>query len=130
MPELKTTTNSEIYFDSTSVAVVLAEGTGPQAGAGILGLSEGTFHVAESPETFLARLNNAKDFAVLTQPNNLPVWINYRSVTAVRDPVQDEYPLPTRTTVKTVIHLGSIRVAVREAPKLAVDALKKLGAKL
>jgi hypothetical protein len=81
---------------------------------------------AESPYSLVARIGKAPPMAVLTRPDNTPVWIDGHFATSVTGPVAGDRP-----AVKSIVYLGKIspflKQAVEEAVEIASAAVNAAG---
>jgi hypothetical protein len=92
----------------------------------VYGITKGILRTNESVEAFMKCIRITKNFAQLTRPNNLPVWINGSAVVSIRPPIPKEYV----AGVKTVIDADSLTQGVKESPADVTAAVNDHGGDL
>jgi hypothetical protein len=79
---------------------------------------------SEDAQALVTRLGVKQALAVLTRPNNTPVWINGQAVSLVRQPLPIE--IQGSGEVNAVVQVGQYKQAVRESvptARLIIDEL-------
>jgi hypothetical protein len=128
MAALVTLDGVHFYFDPTAVtAVADHDADTNEHVTTVYGLSAGRLRIGETPEIFLANIDQASRFKRFTRLDDTPVWLNCKAIKVIREPLAGEHP----ATARTVIPLGaSLTQAVKEMPTAVVELVKAGGGNL
>ena len=125
MAQVTTTSGYVVHFDPEAIVLVTADGAGGQ-GSALAGVLEGLLHTTGAPAQLLQDLGIASSFVRLTRPDGSSVWLKASAVSAVRVPLQQEYP----AAVNAVIRIGGATQGVGEGVQAVVDSVNQAGGRL
>jgi hypothetical protein len=127
MAILSTIDGHQITFDPEYVSMLTDHDAGTGAAVTtVYGITTAPVHISEQVGAFLGRLGLADALALLTRPNNSPVWIKGAAVSSRRAPLPDEYV----RGVSTVLSVGTMIQGVVGSPASATAALNACGGHL
>ena len=118
-----TTTDGEKYvFSAKTVAVVCDHDQAGNAVTCVYGVGKGMLQINEPVLSFLNRIGSVGKFGKLTRPDGMPVWINGKSVSAVRAATADD-AFDDGSIGKALIITSAVTQRVRETPDEVISTL-------
>ena len=113
MTDITALDGTVLHIDDNSVTIVAGPYPGdPPNRSYVTGPGPAVIATNEAAAALVGRLHPKEVLAILTRPNNTPVWIKGGAVTLIRSPIAGD--TPPGETVGAVLYVGAHRQAVEE----------------